>query len=211
MANVREMKPVGKPSLTDEQRKKLQEAAAIAGDETRGLALALTFRGLVQNHAAQMQETVMTAFALSTKARELALKNLQEWRKELTAAAKGNGNLAKMGERELGRIAKSATVRVSEFTTILRAMDAGMGKDTLALHAGVDDPDNVSFHTIVRIARTFLDSNAAGVGRPADPFEVKLAKWLKKQHEGATGDTLAKVQQAEALLAPILPHEEPAA
>jgi hypothetical protein len=65
MANVREMKPVGKPSLTDEQRKKLQEAAAIAGDETRGLALALTFRGLVQNHAAQMQETVMTAFALS--------------------------------------------------------------------------------------------------------------------------------------------------
>lgn len=196
MADVREMKAVG--TIHKDVAQQMS-----AGYEAQGFGLAQTVKAISVSVARDLRRCVETAFDYDAKARETCIKYLNEWVKECRVAAKASGNLQSMGERSLGKIARSATVRASEFTTIMRAMDAGMTRGTLAEKAGVNDPENISFHVVVEIARAFIPSNAA-TGRKPDSFEVKLAKWLAAQKvTGADAKVKARV---ETLLANVLPH-----
>lgn len=199
MADVREMKAVG--TVAKEVQQQLS-----SGYAAQGFALAQTVKAISVSVARDLRRCVETAFDYDVHAREACIKYLNEWVKECREAAKASGNLQSMGERSLGKVARSATVRASQFTTIMKAMDAGMNRGTLAEKAGVNDPENISFHVVVEIARMFLDTGATRQGRPADPFEVKLAKWLANQRvDGHDAEVKAKV---EALLVDVLPHEE---
>lgn len=203
MADVREMKQVGAANIATVQ-KQLQ-----GGYQAQGWALAQTIIAQTVSTAQQLRRAVDTAFEYSTEAREATLRALDDWRKGLVKSAKENGNLAAggMDDKSLGRVARSAATRVSEFTSIIRALNNGFTKETLREKTGVDDIENVGFHTIVELARKFNSSGAAGGrGRPADPFAVKLAKWLASQNpEGEDAEVKARVVN---MLAEVLPHEE---
>lgn len=67
---------------------------------------------------------------------------------------------------------RSAQTRLSEFTTVVRAMDAGLDADV-----------TWPFHYAVGQAREFMRSQGAaanGRGRKSDSWEVKLAKYMEK-------------------------------
>jgi hypothetical protein len=202
------MKPVGTKSIPVEQQLK-------TGYQAQGFALAQLVIASTISTAQQLRRAVDTAFDLDTKAREESLSVLNKWRKDLSVNAKGNtkGNTnlieGGMDTKSLGRIARSATTRTSEFASILKAMDNGFSRDTLREQSGVSDIENIGFYTIVELARKFNQSSATGQGRPADPFEVKLAKWLARQQVTTKHDKKVKAKAME-VLDPILPHEEPA-
>lgn len=200
MANVREMKPVGSTNIDTVQRQ------LAGGYQAQGFALAQTIIAGVVSTAMQLRRATETAFDYSEAARDAAVKALNDWKKELQTAVKANGNLTAGGmtERDAGRIARSAAVRVSEFSAIVKAMNNGMNRDTLREKCGVADPENIGFHTVVEIARQFNQTGAnGGRGRPADPFAVKLAKWLASQNP--TGEDAEVKAAAVNALANILP------
>lgn len=203
MADVRTMKVQGGKTISS-----VKEMLS-GGHMAQGWALAQTIIANTVSTAQQLRRAVDTAFEYSTEARESTIKALADWKKDLATNAKGNGNLAAGGlsERDAGRIARSAGTRVSEFSAIIRAMNNGFTKETLREKTGVDDIENVGFHTIVELARQFNQTGATGGrGRPADPFAVKLAKWLAGQNpEGADAEVKARVVN---MLANVLPHDD---
>jgi hypothetical protein len=185
------------------------EKQMAGGYQAQGWALAQTIIAQTVNAAQQLQRAAMGAFELSNQARDETVRALNDWKKNLNDAAKSNGNLhaAGVSEKSAGRIARSASTRTSEFTSIVKAMNNGFTRETLREKTGVADVENVGFHTIVELARLFNQTGAnGGRGRPADPFAVKLAKWLEAQKpEGDDAEVKAKVVNA---LANILPHDE---
>jgi len=205
MADVREMKPVGTKSKTTAEQ-------MAPGYLAQGFAVAQVIIAATVNTAQQLRRAVESAFDLEPKAREEIISTLNKWKKDLTEAAKANENLRKggMDDKSLGRIARSATVRTSEFTSIVKAMNNGFSRHTLQEQTGVRDVESIGFHTIVEMARKFNQSGATNQGRPAAPFEVRLAKWLARQEVTSKHDKEVKAK-AEAALSEILPHEEQAA
>jgi len=176
------------------------------GYQAQGWALAQSVIATSIGVARQLQRSVLTAFGYSTEARTACAEALAEWVKNCKAAAKNSGNLEKMGARELGKVGASATVRASEFRTIMGAMNAGMTLETVAQACGVEDPENISFHVFVAQARLFMQSTATRAGRPADPLPVKLDKWLSSQKNP---EDQAIIEQIRAALADILPKHDP--
>lgn len=199
MADVREMKAVGLGAR--DVSKQLE-----SGYKAQGFALAQTLIAAVISQAQQLARAVFTSFELDNKARDEAIRELRAWQKNVSEQAKGNGNLLKSGmtTAQLGRIARSANVRVSEFSAVVKAQNAGMTRETLAKAGKIDDPENMSFHTIVEISRQFNASKATpSQGRPADSFEVKLSKWLAAQKaEGHDAEVKATVMGRIADLLP---------
>lgn len=203
MTDVRTMKVQG-TKIIDTVQKQLSH-----GHQAQGFALAQTIIAGTISTAMQLRRAVETAFDYSIEARDAALKSLGDWKKELNQNAKANGNLAAggMDEKSAGRIARSAGTRVSEFTAIIKAMNNGFTRQTLLEKTGVEDVENIGFHTIVELTRMFNQTGAStGRGRPADPFAVKLAKWLNNQKpEGDDAEVKARVIN---MLAEVLPHED---
>jgi len=199
MSDVRTMKPVGTKAQTTQEQ-------MAPGYLAQGFAVAQIIIAASVNTAQQLRRAVESAFDLEPKARDEIITTLNKWKKDLAEQAKANGNLRKggMDDKALGRIARSATVRTSEFTTIVKAMNNGMSRDTLRQHAGVKDVENIGFHTIVEVARQFNQTGAQGGGRPADPFEVKLAKWLARQQPTTKHDKEVMHEVTEKL-AGVLP------
>lgn len=202
MADVRSITPVGAKNIsTIEKQMK-------GGYQAQGFALAQTIIAHSVNTAQQLQRAVLGAFDLSNQARDETIRALNDWKKNLNTAAKANGNLQAAGvaEKSAGRIARSATTRTSEFTAIVKAMNNGFTRETLREKTGVADIENVGFHVVVELSRLFNQTDAGGRGRPANPFNVKLAKWLDAQKPtGADAEVKAAVVNA---LANILPKPE---
>lgn len=206
MANVREMKPVGASNIATVQKQ------LAGGHQAQGFALAQTVIAQTISTAQALRRALETAFDYSIDARESCIKTLQDWRKEMTANAKNNGNLdaARVDVKTTGAMARSSCTRVSEFIACITALNNGFTKETLREKTGVADIENVSFHVIVALARKFNATNAqGGQGRPADPFEVKLAKWLARQDVSNEHDAEVKAAAVNAL-ANILPVAEDA-
>lgn len=176
------------------------------GYQAQGFALAQTVIATSIGVARQLQRSVITAFDYSTEARTACAEALGQWVKDCKAAAKNSGNLEKMGAKALSQVGTSATVRASEFRTVMGAMNAGMTKDTVAEACGVADPENISFHVYVAQARLFMQTSATRAGRPADPFPIKLDKWLSSQRGDEDQVTIVRIRE---LLADILPHMDP--
>lgn len=190
MPNVRTMSPVGSTNVATIEKQ------MAGGYQAQGFALAQTIKAITVSTAQQLARCVMTAFDYGNEARDECIRDLNAWRKQLTEAAKGNGNLEAggMDERSRGRIARSASTRVSEFSAVMLAMNNGFTRETLREKAGVADVEHVGFHTIVELARAFNQSGATRAGRPSDPFAVKLAKWLERQQaEGTDAEVKARV------------------
>lgn len=202
MTNVRTMTPVGIKNISSVEKQ------MAGGYQAQGFALAQTIIAHTVNTAQNLARAALGAFDLSNQARDETIRALNDWKKTLNSNAKSNGNLhaAGVSEKSAGRIARSATTRTSEFTSIMRAMNNGFTLETLREQTGVADVENVGFHVIVELARLFNQTAATGRGRPADPFAVKLAKWLEAQKvSGADAEVKAAAINA---LAAILPHEE---
>lgn len=202
MPNVRTMAPVGIKNISTVE-KQLK-----TGYLAQGFAVAQTIIAHTINTAQQLSRAVESSWDLSNQARDEVVKVLNDWKKGLTANAKGNANLEAGGmtERRRARLATSATTRTSEFAQIMKAMNNGFSRETLREKTGVVDTENIGFHVVVELARLFNAANAsAGVGRPALAFNVKLANWLAKQ-EVAGKDAEDKAAALNALAA-ILPHE----
>lgn len=178
------------------------------GYEAQGFALAQSIIAESVSTAKTLSRIAIRCFEVSQQAREHMLKTLNRWKKDCAAAAVANANLEKAGMSEKDRraIASSATTRVREFNAIVKAMDAGMTLSTLGKLAKVPDPTNLGFHTIVKVSRLFKGADARG--RPADPFFVKLLKWMDRQDSEADAADKAKLVAA---LKGMLPAPKPAA
>lgn len=191
-SDVASRKPVGKPTLTDKQREKMHDKmhdmGGIIADDAQGAVLAQTIIGITRSVSADMARCVLKAFGLSVGAREACMKDLRKWVTQCKINAVENGNITKAGYdlRAARKLANSANTQVSKFNQCIKAMNAGWSLASVAQRMGVDDPEHVGWELMVSEARIFLASNAKG-GRPADPFQVKLRKWLDNTQEGLDG------------------------
>lgn len=158
------------------------------GYEAQGFALAQTMQAVVKSHAQDLRRMVNTAWSLDSKAREYAQKYMREFLDTCKKNAESTRPHEGIDAKQWGKIARSATVRVSQFNTIIKAMNAGMTIGTVAGMLGLqhDDVANVGFDTLVQVARDYNGAQSTGNretrGRAADPFAVALAKWMAK-HE----------------------------
>lgn len=171
------------------------QAALSPGYEAQGFALAQTMIGGIKSYAMDLKRCVQTAFTLDAKAREYAAKGLKEFVKAAKEAAASTKPHEGIDAKSWGKIANTATVRASQFNTILKAMNAGMNLGVVGNMLHIQDPESCSFDTIYKVAKDYNESSASGKGRPADSFQTRLAKWLAKQED----DTGMK-EQAVAIL-----------
>jgi hypothetical protein len=200
------MELANKPGISP--KKPEPQSANGAGYEAQGYALAQVVISGTISGARQLQQACVTAFGYSVEARTAAINALNKWAKECRETVKTSGNLSTMEKASLNKIANSATVRTSEFGKIMQAMNAGLTMETVAQKHGVEDPENVSFHVLVADSRDFLKSSASdGRGRKADPFNVRLDKWLTAQaKDPANADDIATIRDA---LGDYLPKTDP--
>lgn len=190
-------------------------ATNVPGYEAQGFALAQTMQAIVKSHAQDLRRMVTTAWSLDSKARDFAVKYLKEWMAACKKYAQDTRPHEGIDAKQWEKIARTATVRVSQFNTIIRAMNAGMTISTVAGMLGIeqDDVTNVGFDTLVAQAREFLNANAqgSGRGRKADPFHVALAKWLKNhQPEGASAEEMEVFKKVGDIVKKALPASEEA-
>lgn len=124
-------------------------------------------------------------------------KHLSDMRKANTDAIAqlgkdGKPNPTKDETKMAGKAVGTATVYVTYLRQIAAAFNAGASEEGLMayVHTRNRTPakslDDIGFTIIKEYADTFKDSDARG--RKADPFAVKLAKWLDK-NPVAEGDT----------------------
>ena len=123
-------------------------------------------------------------------------KHLSDMRKANTDAIAqlgkdGKPNPTKEEQKIAGKRVGTATTYTTHLRHIAKAFNAGATVEGLMayVHSTNRSPakglDEIGFTVIKEYADTFKDSDARG--RPADPFTVKLSKWLDK-NPAAEGD-----------------------
>ena len=158
-----------------------------AGFEAQGFAIAMRVMGISRTAARELHRCVVSLFELAPESREAAAKYLGT-RKEAIAELMAQGRL---DEKEAKKMLASANVYASQMRTIIKAINAGMTKDTILSWANgqslapnqewaPDAFDNVGFAVIYKVAVDFTKGEAAGRGRPKTAFAAKLAAWLNK-------------------------------
>jgi hypothetical protein len=169
--------------------------AADSGYRARGFALAAQMKALVVSHADALRRCIITALDYEPKARDAAQAEFRQWSKDLkdvTTPAALHLKAQGYDDKQIVKLANSATVRASEFSTVLKAMNIGMTRETMAERLKVSDPESLGFHIWVKEARDFLAAHATkGNGRAPDAFSVKLAKFLKRE-AGTSAEEVAK-------------------
>lgn len=133
--------------------------------------------------------------ALPADGRTQFLKSIDDWLKGIrktTAETMGNTNREGKpdptkddGQRAAKRV-NSATVEVSKLRKIAQAWNSGGSTEGLVDYVrrvqrnpnfGEQDLPNLGYEVVVEYARTFSESTA---GRKADPWIIKLSKWMEK-------------------------------
>jgi hypothetical protein len=170
--------------------------AAASGYRARGFALAAQMKALVVSHADALRRCIVTALDYEPKARDAAIAEFRQWSKDLKDPTSGAAAHLKASagydDKQIIKLANSATVRASEFSTVLKALNIGMTRETMVERLKVSDPENLGFHIWVKEARDFLAAHASkGNGRTPDAFTVKLAKFLKRE-AGTSAEEVAK-------------------
>lgn len=186
------------------------------GAQAQGFALGQSVIAYVKAHSGEWTRFVGRLIELSPEARKEFRKELNKWVKGLTEAVKASapdGNV-KNGDPVYRGTKASAIVRVSELTTISKALDAGLELAIKRNEMGVPvrtashivgeegylQPVD-SFHAIVAQARVLLASNATGRGRPAKVFPDKVKKLaLDHKWSGTPEENAAELVRAAALL-----------
>jgi hypothetical protein len=142
---------------------------------------------LCMTHQTSWNQMCHRMFTMTIEARQAFLDAFKAWRKQKTAELL---ELTDIDKKVLGRAVATATVRISQLTTIAKALTSGMDYETLVDHFKVKDPENLSIDLVVQVARGFKESEARG--RKPDPFMVKLVKWLAKNSD--TSEDAEKIQ-----------------
>lgn len=159
----------------------------VTGYEAQGFALAMRVFAIQRTAARELHRVVVSLFELDPDARAACAKHLGD-RKDTIKEMVAQGRLT---EKEASKMLASATVYASQMRTVIKAMNAGMTKDTVLtwcnggpLKAGeewaTDAFDAVSFATIYKVAADMVASEAKGRGRPKMAFAAKLSAWLLK-------------------------------
>ncbi len=141
--------------------------------------------------------------ALPPEGRDQFVKAIDQWLKDCkkrnagamgTYDREGKANPTKDDTKLAGQRVNSATVEVSKLKAVAHAWNSGADDEGLIAYfrttqrLGGKVPITVAdigYTVVVEYARTFSESKA---GRKADPFVIKLAKWLEK-NPPAEGDT----------------------
>lgn len=149
-------------------------------DGLTGMMFAQQAIALCMEHGTAWSKLAHKLFPMNTQEREAAIKTWRQWRIDKAKARKeGTEPSPKMDDKTFTRIMNTAATRISHMSTIAKAIDAGMGIGELAQHysINVEDVPGLSIDTIYQLALTYRKSAA---GRTADPFLVKLGKFLEK-------------------------------
>jgi len=180
----------------------------VTGHEAQGFAVAMRVLGISRTAARELHRCVVSLFELDPAARDAAAKYLGT-RKEAVLELQAQGRL---DEKEAKKMLASANVYASQMRGIIKAMNAGMTKDTILtwcnggpLGPGQDWApdafDNVGFATIYKVAVDFNSGSAAKKGRPVTPFAAKLAAWLNKNSpDESDADALALYNKVVGLV-----------
>jgi hypothetical protein len=168
--------------------------------EAAGYALAESAIGFVKNQAADLVRIVARLSVGSVETRAAFMKYLGQHTRQMQAHVKTTEGTP---ENEMYKKASaSARTRVSEMTTIAKAMNGGYElavkrDDTTGVPLVSANGQHIpvlNFHYIVAECRVFLQSDAAGkVGRPAKPFLDKLKAFMLKETEGMDIELARKV------------------
>lgn len=119
-------------------------------------------------------------FPMTTEEREAAIKAWRDWKTAKVKARKsGEEQSPKMDDKMFNRIMATATQRLTNMSTIAKALDSGMTTGGIAQFyaINVEDVGDLSIDALYQVALTFSKSVA---GRKPDAFLVKLGKFLEK-------------------------------
>lgn len=175
--------------------------------EAAGYALAESAIGLVKNQARELVNVVARLAEGSVDTRACFMKYLGKHQREMNAHVKEQEGTP--DHSIYRKSSASARTRLSELTTIAKALNGGyvleIRRDDSTNHPLVSAGGHwipvLNFHHIVAEARVFLNSDAAGRGRPATPFLDKLKALCAKETEGKPLDVANKVWQDVAKFA----------
>lgn len=161
-------------------------ALRAANPGINGMAWAQTAIALCMTTASQWNVLVHQLFGMTIEDREAALKAWREWKTAKTKAFKsGEETSPRMDEKAFNRIMGTATTRLSQMSTIAKAITAGMDYEALRVHYNLrtaEEAMGLSIDSVYEIAKGYVSAKA---GRKADSFMVKLGKFLE-----ASGKTL---------------------
>ena len=182
------------------------EQQAVSGAQAQGFALAQSVVAYTQAHSHEWKRFVAKLIELSTAAREEFRKELRRVDKGYVAACKAaNGaDTIKDAHPVYKGARSSALVRMSQLTTISKALDAGMvvtckrnpDNDVELRDAGGFLQPVESFDAIYGFAKVFTKTEGKGPGRPVKPLVERIKAdtqaWRDNDGKGATPEMLAE-------------------
>jgi len=153
------------------------KAVATFHDRDAGFMFAQRAIALMRQEAPSWTKLAHELFGLNHEAREAAITGIKNWRaatlKEASAAHEDKE------QKRMKRILASATVRISQLSTIAKAFNAGMHYAELAeeWHVSIDEAQTQAIEILYDYAKTHYSK--AKQGRTPDSFVTKLGKFLK--------------------------------
>lgn len=149
----------------------------------------------VMTEAVTWKQYALQLIALPVEGRTQFITAIDAWLKDCkarnadsmgTVDREGKANPTKDDKRLAIQRVNSATVEVSKLRTVANGFNSGADTEGLVAYFKTTQRlpgkvpvsvEEIGYAVIVEYARTF---NASKAGRKADPFLVKLAKWLEK-------------------------------
>lgn len=156
-------------------------------DRTQGKLKAQEVIGLMIHQHAGWKDQVHGLFTLTVEARKVMSEQLSAWRK---ACTEGTADLHGMDTKKAKKFVNSASTRISQINTIIKALNGGMTYDTLREAWKCDDPQELSIESVYSTAKEFAGADARG--RKPDTLLVKLGKWIEVQKKGMDADASAE-------------------
>lgn len=141
---------------------------------------------LCMGQATQWTQLAHELWNFTTEEREAAIKAWRDWKTaKIKARKSGEEQSPKMDDKAFNRIMATATQRISNMSTIAKALDSGMTKGATAQYfsINIEDVPALGIDSLLEVARTFSKST---VGRKPDAFMVKLGKFMEQAKKNLT-------------------------
>lgn len=178
--SIADIAATGSKPIAKEEIKK-----PVAGYEAQGFAIAMRVLSISRTAARDLHRCVVSLYELDADARNAAAKHLGT-RKEAITELVAQGVYT---EKEAKKLMASATVYCSQMRTIIKAINAGMTKETVLLAITPEDKragavfapdafDCVGFAVIYKTATAFLGTQAKP--KVSLTFADKLRDFLGK-------------------------------
>lgn len=153
-------------------------------DDTKGKMWGQRVIVMIQKHHGEWTKLVHELWGMSNEARKAALDTITKFRTDAVKNAAQSGPIEGIKPDQWGKIARTTTVRIAHVAACVRAMNGsavreGLTLETFAKSCGVDQDEarSKSVEILYQYCRNFNGARAA-TGRPQDPADVKLAKFI---------------------------------